>query len=359
MSFTFRPAVREKVSLLVALAGPSGSGKTFSALRLARGIVGGDDSKIAFIDTEAGRASHYFPARGERPGPDKFGVLAGEIGPPFRPARFLEAVRAAEAAGAEVVVIDSFSHEYDGEGGIIDWADELAEGKPKPGVTNPRRPNSEPDWWKDWAEKPVPSPGNWKEPKLAHKKMLNGLLQCRASLIFCLRADEKIEIVRGERGKTEVRPLGWMPICEKRFMYEMTASFTLTADRPGRPRFDLPHKVQSQHRGFFPEDKPISEESGLLLARWARGEGDARSKATPAGSVSSQEPAGGADSTDPEQTPLVRSRAAAMQGTAAYEAFWQTLGREDRQALIDADAHKQNKAAAAEADKHTQPEKAA
>lgn len=143
------------------------------------------------------------------------------------------------------MIIDSFSHEYDGEGGIMDWADELA-------------------------EKGVKSPGNWKDPKLAHKKMMNALLQCRASLIFCLRADEKIEITK-ENGRTQVRPLGWMPICEKRFMFEMTASFTLTPDKPGMPQFNLPHKLQRQHRGMFQEGQPISEDSGLALAEWARG----------------------------------------------------------------------------------------
>jgi hypothetical protein len=84
---------------------------------------------------------------------------------------------------------------------------------------------------------------------------MNALLQCRASIIFCLRADEKIRIAR-ENGKTVVEPLGWMPICEKRFMFEMTASFTLTPDKPGIPHFDLPHKLQRQHRGMFTDTKP-------------------------------------------------------------------------------------------------------
>lgn len=233
-AFDFRPAVRENVSLLIALAGASGSGKTYSALRLAKGLA--PTGKIAFIDTEARRGLHYA---------DQFEFMHADMRPPFRPSNFIEGIRAAERAGAEVVIIDSFSHEYDGEGGIMDWADELA-------------------------EKGVKSPGNWKDPKLAHKKMMNALLQCRASLIFCLRADEKIEITK-ENGRTQVRPLGWMPICEKRFMFEMTASFTLTPDKPGMPQFNLPHKLQRQHRGMFQEGQPISEDSGLALAEWARG----------------------------------------------------------------------------------------
>ena len=33
MSFTFRPATRENVGLLIGLIGPSGGGKTYSAMR--------------------------------------------------------------------------------------------------------------------------------------------------------------------------------------------------------------------------------------------------------------------------------------------------------------------------------------
>lgn len=238
MSFHFRPAVRENVGVLISLAGASGSGKTFSALQLASGIAGGDMSKVAFIDTEARRGLHYA---------DMFSpsFMHGEMTAPFRPGRFVEAIQAAEAAGAEVVIIDSFSHEYDGVGGVVDWADqELRQGKK--------------------------SPANWMEPKKAHRKMMDALLQMRASLIFCLRADEKIEIVR-EGGKTQVRPLGWMPICEKRFMYEMTVSFTLTPEQPGMPRLDLTHKLQEQHRAFFPEGKRINKQAGAALRDWASG----------------------------------------------------------------------------------------
>lgn len=260
MSFSFVPAVREQVSLLIGLAGASGSGKTKSALRLAEGIS--PDGRIAFIDSEARRGLHYA---------DSHRFQHADMRPPFGPDRWIAGIRAAEATGAEVVILDSFSHEYDGEGGIVDWADRLAEGTPKPGVEHPRKKGDHQDWWKDWAEKPVDSPGNWKAPKIAHKRMMNAILQCRATLIFCLRADEKIKIAKDSRGKTVVEQLGWMPICEKRFMYDMTASFTLSPDSPGIPRFDLPHKLQEQHRAFFPEGRAIDEDCGRRLAAWARG----------------------------------------------------------------------------------------
>jgi len=233
-AFDFKPAVRENVSLLIALAGASGSGKTYSALRLAKGLA--PSGKIAFIDTEARRGLHYA---------DQFDFIHADMRPPFRPENFLAAIKAAEKAGAEVIIIDSFSHEYDGEGGIMDWAAEIEAGGTK-------------------------SPGNWKVPKLAHKKLMNALLQLRASVIFCLRADEKIRIAK-ENGKTVVEQLGWMPIAEKRFIFEMTASFTLTPTAPGIPQFDLPHKLQTQHRGMFPPGQTIGEKAGQDLAAWAKG----------------------------------------------------------------------------------------
>jgi hypothetical protein len=247
LTFHFAPAVRESVTLLIALAGASGSGKTYSALRLAKGMA--PNGKIAFIDTEARRGLHYA---------EEFSFLHSDMRPPFRPAAFIEGIRAAEAAGADVIIIDSFSHEYDGIGGIMEWAGELE-------------------------EKGLKAGGQWKEPKLAHRKLMNELLQVRANLIFCLRADEKIRIAR-ENGKTVVEPLGWMPICEKRFMFEMTASFTLIPTAPGIPQFNLPHKLQRQHRGMFTDTAPISEESGIALAAWARG-GSAAPVHQPAGAA--------------------------------------------------------------------------
>ncbi len=270
MTFEFKPAKRENVSLLIGLASASGGGKTKSALELATGLS--PSGKIMFLDTEARRALHYA---------SEYKFMHADMRPPFHPDRFIEGIQAAEAAGAEVVIIDSASHEYDGEGGILDWAAEIEAGTPKAGIEHPRAPNDG-DGWKDWEVKPVKSPGNWKEPKLAHKKMMNALLQCRAHIIFCLRADEKIRIIppsAENKYRTQIEPLGWTPICEKRFMFEMTLSLTLRPDAPGRPDYNLPHKIQDQHRPMFPAGKFITRAAGEALAKWARGEDAAAPKA--------------------------------------------------------------------------------
>lgn len=318
MTFHFAPAKREEVSLLIALAGASGSGKTYSALRLAKGIS--PDGKIMFIDTEARRGLHYA---------EQFQFLHADMRPPFAPARFIEGIQAAEAAGAEVVIIDSFSHEHDGIGGLIDWADRLAADG-------------------------VKSPGNWKEPKSAHKKLMNALLQCRATIIFCLRADEKIEILR-ENGKTVVRPLGWMPICEKRFMFEMTASFTLTPDRPGIPHFDLPHKLQKQHRAFFPEGVAISEDSGAALAEWARG-GSLSPRNSPlavnSAGPDTQPGAGPADELTAAEWDVILGEAASK-GTHALAECWARIPKENKPTL-EAAKNRRHKPNATLADKAMQ-----
>jgi hypothetical protein len=275
-TFAFAPAVRDRVSLLIALAGASGSGKTLSALKIARGLAGGDDGKIAFIDTEARRGLHYAVAPGEKPGPDRFAFQHGDLRAPFTPEAYAAAIKAADAAGFDVIVVDSCSHEYEGEGGLHDMHDDLVAAA----VAKSKAVAEEKGWRFDEAQaRDRASVGAWNEPKMRHKRFVARLLQCRAHLILCLRADEKIRIekVKDDRGRERtviVQPKDmppkerWVPICEKRFMYEMTLSLVLTPHNPGVP---VEIKLQQQHRAAVPLDKPLSETTGLALAAWASG----------------------------------------------------------------------------------------
>lgn len=243
MTFEFRPAVRENVGLLIGLAGGTGSGKTFSAMRLAQGIAG--EKPFAVIDTEAGRAKHYA---------DRFKFDHGDLKPPFRPGAYADAIAAADKAGYPVIVVDSFSHEHAGEGGLLDWHEE--------------------EFQRMGGRESVKMAA-WIKPKTAHKSMVSKLLQVRAHLILCFRAEEKVEMRRGDGGKMEIVPKvtrtgkdGWVPICEKNLPFEMTCSFLLHSDHPGIPQ---PIKLEEQHRALFPLDKPIGEEAGRAIAEWASG----------------------------------------------------------------------------------------
>ena len=261
MSFTIRPAVREKIGLLVGIAGASGSGKTFSALLLAKSVANGA-GRVAVIDTEAGRALHYAPPPSEKadPGKGTFDFLHLDFQPPFTPERYIEAIRACEEAGATVIVVDSMSHEWNGEGGCSDMqaaeAERLATDRSTGKVVA-------------WKIEAMTAPA-WKRPKLLHARMMARLIQTRTHLIFCLRAQEKIKIVKRADGKgTEIVPVGFQAICEKNFLFELSCSMTLHPDTPGRPRYDLQHKLNDELRAIFPEDRRIDEAAGKRLRQWA------------------------------------------------------------------------------------------
>lgn len=255
MTFTFRPATRENVGLLIGLIGPSGSGKTYSAMRLAAGIAG--DKPFAVIDTEAGRAKHYA---------DKFRFDHGDLRAPFRPDAYMEAIVAADEAGYPAVVVDSVSHEHAGAGGLLEWHEEELD----------RMAGD------NWQKREAVKMAAWIKPKMAHKAMVQRLLQVRTHLILCFRAEEKVKMERVD-GKMKITPLGWVPICEKSLPYELTTSLLLTPDAPGVPR---PIKLQDQHRELFPLDKPITEDAGRRIAAWAAGGAAPPPAAKPAPDIS-------------------------------------------------------------------------
>ena len=243
MSLSFRPAKRENVNLLIGVAGPSGSGKTYSAMRLASGISNG--KSFAVIDTERGRASHYADAF-------KFDVL--ELAPPYSPARYLEAIEAADAADYPVIVVDSMSHSWAGEGGCMDMQEEE---------------------FKRLGSRDTVKLLSWNRPKTEHKRMLYGLLKVKAHVILCFRAEPKVEVSKDKDGKTVIVAKktmtsidGWIPICEKTLPYELTCSALLLPDNPGVPKWI---KLQEQHKVMFPVGHPLDETAGKRIASWAHG----------------------------------------------------------------------------------------
>jgi hypothetical protein len=268
---TFAPGVRERVSLLIGLAGGTGSGKTFSALALATGLAGGPCTckltarctcgrRFAVSDTEARRALHYAPRPGQTAlEPGQFLFDHSELVAPFRPATYQDAIAAADAAHYPVVVVDSASHEWEGEGGMLEWQDEELDRMAG----------------QDWDKRDRCKMAAWVAPKMAHRKMVNRLLQLRSHLILCFRAEEKIEMARGKDGKLEIQPKktrtglgGWVPICEKRLPFELTASFLLTEVEPGIPK---PIKLEAQHREFVDLTKTLDQRVGAAFATWASG----------------------------------------------------------------------------------------
>lgn len=226
MSMQLTKATRKKSKLRLNISGPAGSGKTYSALLMAKGLVGNWD-KIAVIDTENGSASLYSHLGG-------FNTI--DLAAPFSPERYMEAIDACTAAGMECIIIDSSTHEWNGSGGCIEANERLAQTKFK-GNT-----------WSAWS---VTTP--------RHDAFVNKVLQCPVHVITCTRS--KTETVMTDDKK--VKKLGMKDIQREGWEYELTVS--LNIDR------DTHTATASKDRTeLFENMDPfvITEATGKLIADW-------------------------------------------------------------------------------------------
>lgn len=273
-AFQVVKASRRATPALVALWGYSDSGKTYSALRLARGLVG-PKGKIAFIDTENQRALYYA---------DKFGEwLHVDLQPPFTAQRYMAAFDAAVRAGANAVVVDSFSHVWQGEGGVLEQADSSTAG----GLAK------------------------WKNPKTQYNKLRNSLLRAPVHMVFCLRAKEKF-LQTGSGKSAEIKSVGDVPVADKMFIYEVTVACHMAGDGDGRHK-PLPGvKIPEDIKHAIKPGEYITEESGRLIAEWF---------------------AGGAP-VDQELAALLRAaRLTAADGSTKFRDWWQTLDKKQKLSL--------------------------
>lgn len=195
-TFEITDAKREAAPLLAAICGMSGTGKTYSSLLLARGMVG-PKGTIVLIDTEGGRGKWYAndPEIGE------FKHI--DFRPPYGPDHFVSAINAALAYGADVIVVDSISHEWEGEGGVLAMA-EVEESR----MQNNKRK----------------SQAKWARPKIAHKRLMTAIRSCPKHIIMCVREKSIMDV--------DVKPAKevFEPVCERSFIYDMTLALRLVGN---------------------------------------------------------------------------------------------------------------------------------
>jgi DNA polymerase III delta prime subunit len=219
----FKKAERKKAKLRLGLTGPSGSGKTYSALLLARQL----GEKIAVIDSENGSASLYTHLC-------DFDVL--ELQAPYTPGRFIEAIKAAEEAGYDVLIIDSITHEWSGAGGCLEINEKLAQAKYK-GNT--------------WSA--------WNETTPRHRRLLDTIISSGMHIITTLRS--KTETVQGEGKK--VFKLGMKSEQRDGFEYELSVVLDITHGEHAA--------IASKDRtGLFTgkDPAPITDATGKALLAW-------------------------------------------------------------------------------------------
>lgn len=259
-AFTDSPALRSATPLLIGLVGPSGCGKTLSALRLAVGIQRVSKGRIYHIDTEANRALHYAPSAGEKPAATKFMYDFQHVpfAAPFGSLAYLEAIEYCRSKDAGIIIVDSGSHEHEGPGGVLETHDAEVDRLSKAWNTSRDKVNL----------------AAWQKPKSDRRRLINSILQMPINFIFCFRAKEKVK--PGKDGK--MLDLGWQPIAGEEFIYEMTVNILLHPSSGGVPTWDPAEpaerqmvKLPSQFSGIFSERRPLCEDIGESLARWAAG----------------------------------------------------------------------------------------
>jgi len=285
-NFELKPAKKQAIPALIGLWGKSGSGKTYSALLLARGLVGAK-GKIAVIDTENQRAKFYSDVAG--------GWMHLDLQPPFSPDKYSAAFKFCEESGANAIIVDSMSHVWEGEGGVLDIAEE---GRTSSG-------------------KHLKALAKWKAPKIEHKRMMNNLIRSAIPVIFCLRAKDAVKQVGGG-DDLKIVPLGWQPIADKNFIFEMTLDLHMTKD--GRYDLETSKTVPAALRGVITKDGVISEAMGVKIAEWC---GSGETTTEPAASLP----------VPPSAELLDAAQENASRGVAAYTAWLATLNADEKASI--------------------------
>ena len=223
----FRTAERKKAKLRLGLVGPSGSGKTYSSLLIAKGIGG----RIALIDTENGSGDLYAGMK-DIPQYDISTMSA-----PYTVEKYLEAIKEAEQAGYSVIIIDSLSHAWAGEGGLLDKQGKIADSGRGNSYTA------------------------WRQVTPLHNQLIEKMLTSPCHIIATMRTKVDYVVEADSKGKQVPKKIGLAPIQREGMDYEFTVVFDI----------DLNHNAQVSKDRTASFDGQIfkpGEETGSTLKAW-------------------------------------------------------------------------------------------
>ncbi len=221
----FRKAERRKAKLRLAITGPAGSGKTYGALLLAQGLGG----KIALIDTENGSGDLYA---------DFCDYDVQTLTAPYSVQKYLAAIHEAEEADYDVLIIDSLSHAWSGEGGLLDVHNQITQSM--------KSGNSYVAWGKvtPW-----------------HNRLIETMLSSRCHIIATMRTKTDYAISQGDKGRIEVQKVGLAPVQRDGMDYEFTIVFDLSMEHTVTVSKD---RTSLFDRQIF----TISQDTGKTLRKW-------------------------------------------------------------------------------------------
>ena len=221
----FRKAERKKAKLRLAITGTAGSGKTYSALLLAFGL----GEKTAMIDTENGSGDLYCDL-------GEYDICS--LSAPYDPRRYIQLIHEAEQAGYGTIIIDSLSHAWSGQGGILDMHNQV--------VQSMKSGNSYTAW-------------NRITP--IQDMLTNTMLASPCHIIATMRSKTDYLQSEDERGKVQIKKVGLAPVQREGMDYEFGTVFDLSLNHMAT--------VSKDRTGIFP-DIPftVSKETGKTLKKW-------------------------------------------------------------------------------------------
>lgn len=185
----FEKATKTQARLRMAIISPSGGGKTYTALKVAAAL----GKRVALIDTERGSASKYA---------HEFNFDVLEL-TSFDPRLYIEAIKAAQAAGYDVLIIDSLSHAWAGTDGLLEQHDRVAK-KMKSRNT--------------WAA--------WRDVTPIHNQLIDAMLQADLHIIATMRVKTEYVVEKDDEGKMVPKKVGLAPVQRAGMEYE----FDVVAD---------------------------------------------------------------------------------------------------------------------------------
>lgn len=207
--FQVTEAQREKMKAVIGFIGCSGSGKTAGALLTAYGMmreaypdIPEEEvwKKIGVIDTEHNRAKLHVGLVYE--GTKIGSFLHIDFLPPYTTERYNAAVGVMKSTGAEVIIIDSLSHNWQGEGGIVETHGGMSG-------------NSFQNWGK-------------LAPEIT--KLIKTLTQNDVHILTTLRTKTEYVVEQDANGRMAPRKVGTKPVQKDELEYEFMLNFVIDID---------------------------------------------------------------------------------------------------------------------------------
>ncbi|PKG31698.1 MAG: hypothetical protein CW742_12040 [Methanoregula sp.] len=125
---------------------------------------------------------------------------------PFTAQKYTDAIHAAERAWYNVIIIDSLSHAWAGEGGLLDLKDNIAK-----------------------TSKSGNSFTAWKDVTPLHRGLVDAMLQSPCHIIATMRSKTEYVIDTDDRGRSFPRKIGMAPVQREGMDYEFTLVFDIDA----------------------------------------------------------------------------------------------------------------------------------